>query len=43
MTLARLGIQVKFVDPGDLDAWEDAITDHTKAFFTEAIGNPNAN
>lgn len=43
VTLARLGIQVKFVDPDDLDAWEAAITDRTKALFTEAIGNPNAN
>lgn len=43
VTLGRIGIKVKFVDPGDLQAWEDAVTDRTKAFFVEAIGNPNAN
>ena len=36
----KLGITVKFVPPGDLDAWEGAVTDKTKAFFTERIGNP---
>lgn len=43
VTLGRIGIKVKFVDPGDLSAWEAAVTDRTKAFFVEAIGNPNAN
>jgi O-acetylhomoserine (thiol)-lyase len=39
-TLARLGITVRFVAPNDMDAWEAAITDKTKAFFVESIGNP---
>lgn len=43
VTLGRIGVKVKFVDPGDLGAWEAAVTDRTKAFFVEAIGNPNAN
>lgn len=43
ITLDRIGIKVKFVDPDDLDAWESAVTNKTKAFFVEAIGNPNAN
>lgn len=43
VTLGRLGIGVKFVDPDDMSAWEDAITDKTKAFFVELVGNPNAN
>ncbi len=43
VTLDRLGIKVKFVDPDDLEAWENAITDKTKALFTEVVGNPNAN
>lgn len=43
VTLGRIGVKVKFVDPGDLSAWEAAVTDRTKAFFVEAIGNPNAN
>lgn len=43
VTLGRIGIKTKFVDPDDLDAWESAITDRTRVFFVEAIGNPNAN
>lgn len=43
VTLGRMGINVKFVDPDDLDAWENAVTDKTKAFFVEAVGNPNVN
>ncbi len=39
-TFARLGIKVKFVSPGDFDAWENAVTDNTKAFYAETIGNP---
>ena len=39
-TLKKLGITVHFVSPHDLNAWEDAITEHTKAFFVETIGNP---
>lgn len=43
VTLGRMGINVKFVDPDDLSAWENAVTDKTKAFFVEAVGNPNVN
>lgn len=43
ITLKRLGITVKFVDPDDMGAWENAITDKTKLLFTEIIGNPNVN
>lgn len=43
VTLDRLGVRVKFVDPDDLTAWENAVTDKTKMFFTEVVGNPNAN
>lgn len=43
VTLDRIGIKVKFVDPDDISAWEAAVTDRTKAFFVEVIGNPNAN
>ena len=39
-TLKKLGITVNFVPPNDLSAWENAITDRTKAFYTESIGNP---
>ena len=39
-TLSRLGITVNYVSPHDLDAWASAVTDRTKAFFVESIGNP---
>ena len=43
VSLKRIGIDVKFVDPDDLDAWESSITEKTRAFFFEIVGNPNAN
>ena len=39
-TFKKLGITVKFVPPNDPQAWESAVTERTKAFFTETIGNP---
>lgn len=39
-TLSRLGIKVTYVSPHDIEAWEGAINDRTKAFFVESIGNP---
>ncbi len=39
-TLSRMGITVKFVAPDDPDAWESAVTDRTKAFYVESLGNP---
>ena len=41
VALQRLGITVKWVDPDDLSAWENAVTDKTRLFFTELIGNGN--
>lgn len=43
ISLKRLGIHVKFVDPDDFEAWENAITDKTRLLFTELVGNPNVN
>lgn len=43
VTLKNLGITCRFVDPDDLSAWENAVTDKTRAFFVETVGNPNAN
>src|SRR5580704_7033266 len=40
-TLKKLSIPVMFVDPGDNEAWEAAITPNTKALFVETIGNPS--
>lgn len=39
-TLKKFGITVNFVDSQDLKAFEDAITDKTKAIYCESIGNP---
>jgi O-acetylhomoserine (thiol)-lyase len=39
-TFSRLGIKVKYVMPNDFAAWQSAVTDHTRAFFVESIGNP---
>lgn len=39
-TLKRLGITVRFVSPHDMEAWQNAVTPRTKAFFVETIGNP---
>ncbi|MCF3939008.1 MULTISPECIES: bifunctional o-acetylhomoserine/o-acetylserine sulfhydrylase [Gordonia] len=41
-TLPKLGIEVSFVDdPEDLDSWQAAIKDNTRAVFGETISNPN--
>ena len=41
VTLRRLGINVTFVDPTP-GAFAAAVTDRTKAFYGETIGNPRA-
>ncbi|WP_018130515.1 homocysteine synthase [Effusibacillus pohliae] len=40
ITLKKLGIEVKFVDPADPENFRRAITDRTKAVYAETIGNP---
>ncbi|TCT13816.1 O-acetylhomoserine sulfhydrylase [Natranaerovirga pectinivora] len=42
-TLKRFNITTKFVDPDDVENFEKAITDKTKAVFIESIGNPGIN
>ncbi len=42
-TMPQLGIQVRFADPHDIDAFERQIDDRTKAIFCESIGNPLGN
>ena len=42
-TLPRYGINVKFVDSTDPENFRAAVTDKTKAFFAEIIGNPSLN
>lgn len=39
-TFKRLGIEVKFVDPGDPENFRKAITNKTRALYGEIIGNP---
>lgn len=39
-TLQRLSVDVTFVDPSDLNAWEAAITPKTRGLITETVGNP---
>lgn len=39
-TLKKFGITVNFVDSQDLEAFEAAVTDKTKAIYCESIGNP---
>ncbi|MFU8896996.1 MAG: O-acetylhomoserine aminocarboxypropyltransferase/cysteine synthase family protein [Gammaproteobacteria bacterium] len=36
----RLGINVRFVETDDFEAWEKAIDERTRALYVESIGNP---
>lgn len=40
VTLKRMGITVRFVSPDDPTAFAQAVTERTKAFYVETIGNP---
>ena len=42
-TLPKIGINVKFVDGADPEAFRAAITDKTKALYAETVGNPSLN
>ncbi|MFP3915386.1 MAG: O-acetylhomoserine aminocarboxypropyltransferase/cysteine synthase family protein [Actinomycetota bacterium] len=42
VTLRKMGIEVTFVDPADLEAVDGAVTDRTKLVYGETIGNPRA-
>lgn len=39
-TLRKMGIDVQFVDATDVDAFRKAVTDQTRAFYVETLGNP---
>lgn len=39
-TFQKLGVTAHFVDPGDFDAWEAAVTPRTRVLYGETIGNP---
>ncbi|MGR7813944.1 O-acetylhomoserine aminocarboxypropyltransferase/cysteine synthase family protein [Lacinutrix undariae] len=40
VTLPRHGITTTFVDPSDIEAFKNAVTPNTRAFFIESLGNP---
>jgi O-acetylhomoserine (thiol)-lyase len=42
-TLPKIGIEVKFAEGNDPEAYRDYITDKTKAVYAETVGNPNLN
>lgn len=42
-TFPHSGVITTFVDPDDVQNFEDAIQDNTKAIFIETLGNPNSN
>ena len=42
-TLPKIGIDVKYVEGNDPEAYRDAITGRTKAVFAETVGNPSLN
>ena len=42
-TLEPYGVTTTFVDPSDLNNFENAIRPETKAVFIESFGNPNSN
>ncbi|WP_019878002.1 bifunctional o-acetylhomoserine/o-acetylserine sulfhydrylase [Sporichthya polymorpha] len=41
-TLPKLGVEVTFVEPDDLDGWKAAIRPNTKLFFAETVSNPRS-
>src|SRR5581483_10760386 len=40
VSFRKVGINARFVDVHDLKQWEAAVTDRTKCFYAEMIGNP---
>lgn len=42
-TLPKLGINVKFVNPDNLNEFEEVIDENTKAIYIETISNPEIN
>lgn len=42
-TLKRFGVDTTFVNPDDLQAFENAVRPNTKLVYIETLGNPNSN
>jgi O-acetylhomoserine (thiol)-lyase len=39
----KFGLEVTFVDPDDISAWQRAVQEQTKLLYGETIGNPGGN
>src|SRR5919198_18613 len=39
----KLGLELTFIDPDDLEAWQKGLRENTKLLFAETIGNPGGN
>ncbi|MDP9282090.1 MAG: O-acetylhomoserine aminocarboxypropyltransferase/cysteine synthase [Chloroflexota bacterium] len=39
----KLGLEITFIDPDDLDRWRAALRPNTKVLYGETIGNPGGN
>jgi O-acetylhomoserine (thiol)-lyase len=39
----KLGLELTFIDPDDLDAWRGGLRENTKLLYGETIGNPGGN
>ncbi len=39
----KLGLELTFVDPDRIEAWQSALRDETKLLYGETIGNPGGN
>lgn len=42
-TMKNFGVSADFVDPDNIENFNDAIRENTKAIFIETLGNPNSN
>ena len=42
-TLPKIGIDIKFVDDANPEAFREGISDRTKALYAETVGNPSLN
>lgn len=40
VSFRKMGIQCRFVDGDDLEQWRQAVSERTKAFYVETMGNP---
>lgn len=41
--MRKLSVDLTFIDPDDLNAWESGIRPNTKALYGETVGNPGGN